>query len=213
MGPFPRNGVPGGAAASRQHLRTRPASALPPRRRGGSFATASTHASCQCLAITPPPATRRRRRVGPSRVGVRMPQLFREGAEPLAGVPSASGCVAIRRVADRADRADRDQGAKLDPGSFQTGGSFATASTHASRQCLAITRPLSTLQLVRRGTEPGPHDLPTGRPCRLSLTHERLHGESDSQLFWGDQSPFQRASVSRQHLRTHQPALRRNGSK
>src|SRR5438128_6175348 len=27
-------------------------------RTGGSFATASTHASCQCLAITPPPVTR-----------------------------------------------------------------------------------------------------------------------------------------------------------
>src|SRR5207244_9979954 len=27
-------------------------------RRGSSFATASTHASCQCVAITPPPVTR-----------------------------------------------------------------------------------------------------------------------------------------------------------
>ncbi len=74
-------------------------------RRGGSFATASAHASCQCLAITPPPATRRRRRVGPSRVGVRMPQLFREGVEPLAGVPSASKA-ASRFVASRTERTE-----------------------------------------------------------------------------------------------------------
>jgi len=92
------------------------------------------------------------------------------------------------------------------------GGSFATASTHASCQCLAITRPLSTLQLVVE-VRSRSHTAATGRPCRRSLTHERLHGKSDSAPFWGEQSPFQRAPVSRQHLRTHQPALRRNGSK
>ena len=56
------------------------------------------------------------------------------------------------------------------------GGSFATASTHASCQCLAITRPLSTLQLVVE-VRSRSHTAATGRPCRRSLTHERFAWE------------------------------------
>ena len=127
-------------------------------RRGGSFATASTHASCQCLAITRPPVTRQS---GPSKsAGGAMTRRHRHRPIRRAGIAIGGRASRARSSVDpwwrrglvtdwrRAGSSTRIVSEKR---RARRGGSFATASTHASCQCLAIMRPPVTTPTRSQG--------------------------------------------------------------
>ena len=95
-------------------------------RRGGSFATASTHASCQCLAITPPPVTRQ---PGPKGAGGAM-------------TPRPHRCATSSTSRDESSLRGLRGRREPPPGSFPRNGVPGGAA--ASRQHLR-TRPASAL--------------------------------------------------------------------
>ena len=106
---------------------------------GSSFATASTHAYQQCLAITPPAVTRPSAHLGcrgvsdnPEAAPHRRVGMSRVESERRAS--SERGRAIARRASpSESDIADLEEGWR--------GGSFATASAHAYQQRLAITPP------------------------------------------------------------------------
>ena len=145
-----------------------------------------------------------------SRVGVRTPQLFGEGAEPLPGarqLQRLSRHWSRRGLSRPRRRSEARLGIVPRETGCQTGGSFATASTHASCQCVAITPPPVTRQPGPKGAgramTPRPHRCATSSTSRDESSLRGLRGRRQA-----PPGSFPRngvpggAAASRQHLRT-----------